>query len=96
MSVYLIMDIEITDEESYAEYRKLVPPLIEKFGGTYHARGGWAKNVEGDWDPNRIVVLEFESQQIAEKFLDSPEYAPVKRIRHGASISKGILVEATH
>jgi uncharacterized protein (DUF1330 family) len=94
MSVYLIMDIEITDEESYAEYRSLVPPIIEKFGGTYLARGGWAKNVEGDWQPNRIVVLEFASSEAANAFLDSPEYEPVRSIRHKASNSRGILVEA--
>jgi uncharacterized protein (DUF1330 family) len=94
MSVYLIMDIEITDEESYAEYRSLVPPIIEKFGGTYLARGGWAKNVEGDWQPNRIVMLEFESSEVAEAFLNSSEYEPIKCIRHSASNSRGILVEA--
>ena len=94
MPVYLIMDIEITDEDSYAEYRTLVPPIIEKFGGKYLARGGWAENAEGDWQPNRIVVLEFESKQRATEFLDSEEYRPVKKIRHNASISKGILVEA--
>ena len=94
MSVYLIMDIEITDQESYAEYRSLVPPIIETFGGKYLARGGWAKNVEGDWQPNRIVVLEFESGEVAEAFLNSPEYEPVKRIRHNASNSRGILIEA--
>lgn len=94
MPVYLIMDIEITDEESYAQYRSLVPPIIEKFGGTYLVRGGLSKNVEGDWHPNRIVVVEFESSEVAEAFLNAPEYEPVKRIRHNAANSRGILVEA--
>jgi uncharacterized protein (DUF1330 family) len=87
------MDIQITDVVRYEEYRKLVPPIIEKYGGKYLARGGPAWNAEGNWEPERVVILEFESAAIARQFLNSEEYAPVKKIRHAASDGKGIVVE---
>lgn len=94
MSVYLVMDIEIRDENAYDEYRQQVPAIIERFGGRYLARGGWARNVEGDWQPNRIVVVEFDSDERAMDFLNSDEYAPLANIRRNAAVSRGILVEA--
>lgn len=95
MSVYLIMDIEIRDEDAYGEYRRQVPAVIARFGGRYLARGGWARGVEGDWQPNRIVIVEFDSDEQATGFLNSPDYAPLLAIRHSAAVSKGILVEAS-
>ena len=93
MSVYLIFEIQITDPEKFEEYRKLVPPVIDRYGGKYLVRGGPAKNVEGDWIPERIVILEFDSEQVASEFLHSAEYAPIKMIRMESSTSRGIMVE---
>lgn len=93
MSVQLIFEITITDPVKFEEYRKRVPPIIDKFGGKYLVRGGAAHNVEGDWTPGRIVILEFGSAQAADDFLHSAEYAPVKQIRLQSSTSRGILVE---
>jgi|TARA_Y100000310_G_scaffold322215_2_gene380984 uncharacterized protein (DUF1330 family) len=94
MSVYLVMDIEIVDEDAYSEYRRQVPAVIEQFGGRYLARGGKAKNVDGDWQPNRVVIVEFDSDAQARDFLTSSDYAPLLAIRHSAAVSRGILVES--
>lgn len=94
MSIYLIYEINITDPDKFDEYRRLVPPIIEKYGGKYVVRGGASKNVEGDWIPERIVILEFESEQAATDFLHSSDYAPIKLIRLQSSNSRGIMVES--
>jgi len=93
LAAYLIMDIKITDDALYEDYRKLVPPIISQYGGKYLARGGPAQNAEGNWIPERVVILEFESVAVANQFLNSEEYAPVKKIRHAAAEGKGIVVE---
>ncbi len=93
MSVYLIFEIRITDPARFEEYRQLVPPVIARYGGKYVVRGGPSKNVEGDWIPERIVILEFDSGKAATDFLHSPEYAPIKQIRLESSISRGIMVD---
>lgn len=93
MSVYLVADIDVKDQDEYEEYRKLVPPLIEKYGGRYIVRGGKITPGEGEWDLHRIVILEFPSTERATAMLTSEEYAPVGAIRHRATVSRTFIVE---
>ncbi len=93
MAAYLISTIEITDPVAYEEYRKLVGPVLQKFGGKFVVRGGKIDWLEGEWKPKRVVVVEFESMQKARAFSDSPEYAPAKAARHRSSVSSVIVVE---
>lgn len=93
MAAYLIVDIEVTSPAEYEEYRKLVPPLVAKYGGKYLVRGGALETIEGDWTPKRLAVLEFESVEQAKKFYNSDDYEPVKQIRLSATNSNAVLVE---
>ena len=56
-------------------------------------RGGQVEPREGGWTPKRIVVLEFPSMAQARTWYDSPEYAPLIKLRQKASKGKLILVE---
>ncbi|MEE8046985.1 MAG: DUF1330 domain-containing protein [Dehalococcoidia bacterium] len=93
MSAYVVVDIDVKDQEAYEEYRRLVPPLIEKFGGRYIVRGGEITPGEGDWDLHRVVILEFPSKEQAQALFSADEYAPVAAIRHKAANSKTFIVE---
>ena len=93
MSAYVVVDIVVKNPEGYEEYKKLAPPPIAAFGGKYIVRGGKAENLEGDWKPNRIVILEFESVDKAKNWLDSEEYREAKALRHEHATSKMIVVE---
>jgi len=93
MSAYLIADITVTDQERYEDYKKLAPPAIAAYGGKYVARGGKSEKLEGSWDPNRIVILEFESTEKAKQFIDSPEYKEARELRHKTATSNMIVVE---
>ncbi len=93
MAAYVIVDIEVLDHERYAKYREMTTPTIEQYGGKYLVRGGVCSTVEGDWEPNRIVVVEFDSRDQAELWLSSPEYAPAKELRHETARSQMILVD---
>ena len=93
MATYIIVDLNVTDPEKFAKYRDLVPPLIEAHGGKYIVRGGEFEVLEGEWKPNRVVVLEFDSTADAKKFWDSDDYQPVKQIRLESADSNIIMVE---
>ena len=93
MSGYVIADVEVHDTEAYNEYRKLVAPTIEKYGGKFVVRAGAHEVMEGDWIPNRVVVLEFESVAKAKEWYSSEEYAPALAIRLKAAKSSLIIVE---
>ena len=93
MSAYVIAEIEVVDPAAYEEYRKQVLAVVSKYGGKFLVRGGQVDPKEGGWTPKRIVVLEFPSMAQARKFYDSPEYAPLIKLRQKASKGKLILVE---
>ncbi len=93
MTAYIILDIEVTDPVRYAEYKDLPRPTVAQYGGKYIVRGGKAENLEGDWSPARIVVLQFDSVEQARKWLDSPEYQPALELRHQTSVTRSIIVE---
>ena len=93
MTTYIILDIEVTDPAGYDDYKKLAPPSIPLYGGKYIARGGKSETLEGDWQPKRIVLLEFPSVEQARAWLESPEYAPARALRHKYATSKAIIVE---
>jgi len=93
MAAYLIVNIDVKDPEKYAEYVKVVPATIAAYGGKYVVRGGTAEKLEGDWEPRRVVVLEFESMERAKQWWDSDEYRAPKALRRSASVGNIILVE---
>jgi len=93
MKGYVIVDIEIIDQGKYDKYRQMVVSSIQQYGGTYVVRGGRIERLEGDWSPERLAIVEFESLERAKAWYDSPEYAPAKKIRQEASRGKILIVE---
>ncbi len=92
MSAYVIVDVEVTDQEGFEKYRQMAPASIELYGGKYIARGGDTEIFEGKWQPKRIVILEFENLQQAAKWHQSEEYQEAKTLRNKTANSNMIAV----
>lgn len=90
---YIIFDVEIHDVERYLTYMERVAPALEAAGGRYLARGGALTTYEGDWQPPRIVLLEFPSQEAWESFYYGAAYEGIKPIRDEVSTGRMIGVE---
>lgn len=95
MAGYIIVEVKITDPEAYERYKAAVPATLAAYGGKFLVRGGRAETLEGDWEPNRLVVLEFESVERAQAWWNSDEYAEPKRLRQSAAVTRMIVVEGT-
>lgn len=93
MKAYIIADVNITDTVQYETYKKLTPGSLKPFDGKFIVRGGMADTLEGDWQPSRVVVLEFPSLEKANAWWSSDSYAPAKAIRQSASKTRMIVVE---
>jgi uncharacterized protein (DUF1330 family) len=93
MPAYVVVDIHVTDPITYADYRELAPPTIAQYGGRYLARGGAVEILEGNYQPERLVILEFPTVAAAKAWIDSPEYTPAKALRQRASQTNMILVD---
>ena len=93
MAGYIIAQLEITDPEGFGRYREMVPSTIEQFGGRYIVRGGKVETLEGDWSPERLVILQFDSAEQARAWWASEEYAEAKALRQASAKTQLIVVE---
>ncbi|NOX76505.1 MAG: DUF1330 domain-containing protein [Gammaproteobacteria bacterium] len=93
MNGYLILDLKIADFEVFKEYIEKIPKFIEKHGGRYVVQGVEPEVMEGNWCPERVVILEFPSKERAKEFLNDPEAQSLFSIRHKSTTSKLILAE---
>ena len=60
MPAYVIVETDVTDPEQYERYKAAGAEGVAAAGGRYPVRGGELAVLEGDWEPSRLVVLEFE------------------------------------
>ena len=93
MPAFVIVDIEITDPEQYERYKALAPATVAAWGGRYVARGGATLSLEGGWESQRLVILEFDSLEQARAWHDSPDYRAARTLRQSATRSRMIAVE---
>ncbi|HTQ66011.1 MAG TPA: DUF1330 domain-containing protein [Puia sp.] len=93
MAAYIIVDVSINDPKEYEEYKKLTPASIKAYDGKFIIRGGKSETLEGEWNPERIVVLEFPSVARAREWWESDLYLPAKKIRQRVAKTKMILIE---
>lgn len=93
MKAYVIVEVSITDNIIYEEYKKLTPATIAAYDGKFIVRGGRTELLEGDWHPERMVVLEFPSVEKAKEWWSSDQYSKVKAIRQDSAHTKMLIVE---
>ena len=90
---YIFANVTVTNPDQYTEYRKLSTLAIEKYGAEICIRGGAVEVLEGDWRPDRVVLLKFPSAEQAREFDQSPEYAAARKARAGAAVMRMVLIE---
>ncbi|MBC8338203.1 MAG: DUF1330 domain-containing protein [Rhodospirillales bacterium] len=93
MAAYIIVQIDVTDPDTFEVYRAQVPPTLEQYGGEYIVRGGVQEILEGDWPHPRCVVLKFPSMEQAKAWHESAEYEGPKALRQSASRGNMLVVE---
>ena len=93
MTAYAIVDLEVFDIEHYLKYQKAVAPLLAEAGARYLARGGDYRVVEGDYQPNRLILVEFPSLEALEEFFLSDAYLSLETQRKSCSRARILGVE---
>lgn len=93
MPAYFIAEIQVTDPTAYEHYRPLAAASIARFGGRFIVRGGKVDLLEGEPQPERIVVIEFPDAETARRWYRSEEYQGALKIRQAASRGRVFLVE---
>lgn len=93
MPAYVIVDIDVIDPERYEQYKAATPATIAAADGRFLVRGGEITILEGDWQPARLVVLEFESLTAAERWYESEAYQAAKKLRGDGARMRMVAVQ---
>ena len=94
-SAYVIANVRVTDPVQYEEYKKFSSLAMQAHGAEVCVRGGTSEVLEGDWTPDRLVILKFASMDKARAFYDSSEYAKARAARAGAAVMRMVVVEGS-
>jgi uncharacterized protein (DUF1330 family) len=93
MPAYVIVETDISDPEQYEQYKAASPGAVTAGGGRFVARGGDLAVLEGDWEPSRLVILEFPDLDAAKAWYASERYQAAKQLREGAASLKMVAVQ---
>ena len=91
MSAFLVVEMAIHDKEGYAAYPPLASQLVARHSGELRHLISDFEALEGDWHPQRLIVIEFPTKAAARAFLDDPDYASVKEIRAKTTTSRIVV-----
>lgn len=93
MPAYVLVEITINDPAAYEVYKKLTPASIAAYDGKFVVRGGKSESLEGGWQPERMVVVEFPSIERAKEWWHSDAYSAAKAIRQRSAFTKMLVIE---
>ena len=93
MAAYLIVQVDVTDPDTFEEYKKRVPPTLAAYGGEYIVRGGAIEVLEGEWPVPRLVIIRFDSMEQARKWYHSAEYEGPHKLREASARANLVLVD---
>jgi uncharacterized protein (DUF1330 family) len=93
MRAYLVLDLSVNDFGDFKKYVAEIPAFIARHSGKYIVQGVRPTPIEGDWKPDRMVIIEFPERENAEAFLDDPEIQDLFKVRHRTTTSRLVLVD---
>jgi uncharacterized protein (DUF1330 family) len=94
MPAYTIAVVtEAWDQDKLIEYRKRNTDVVAAHGGRFIVRGGPHEALEGDWNPLRLVVIEFPDMDAARGWYGSDAYVELRELRQAGSKTDIVVVE---
>jgi uncharacterized protein (DUF1330 family) len=93
MSAYIIAEVTVTNEDQMKVYREWSTRAMQEFSAEVLVRGGLIEPLEGDWNPQRVVVLKFKDIATAQAYYHSETYTHARQLRKGAGAIRMFAVE---
>jgi uncharacterized protein (DUF1330 family) len=92
---YIYVEMAISNWEGFRAYTALSAPAVHAAGGRYLIAGVTPECLEGEFEADRVVVVEFDTPALAREFYHSARYQAAKEKRRGAARFKMLLLEGT-
>jgi uncharacterized protein (DUF1330 family) len=91
--VYAIAQLTITDRATYNRYQERFMGVMKQFKGRVLAADEHPQVVEGKWDREKVVLLEFPDEPAFREWAESPEYLEIAKDRKAGSDAVILLVK---
>ena len=96
MSVFLVAEVDVTEDSWIPDYAAKVHDIVARHGGKYLSRSGAIEQLEGkSQDATLIALLEFPSADALKAFVNDPEYTPLAKARQEGSESRFRMIDDT-
>ncbi|MFX0137771.1 MAG: DUF1330 domain-containing protein [Candidatus Hodarchaeota archaeon] len=93
MNYYFIAQININDKKEYQKYIEVAGDVFKKYNGKYLAVDNNPEILEGEWNYNRSVLINFKSKNDFVDWYYSKEYQEILKYRLAAADCDTILVK---
>lgn len=93
MVAYAIQDVVVHDIAEFLAYQRKLGPLLQAAGARYLARGGEFRVYAGDYEPGRLMVVEFPSLEAMDAFYASDAYQALAAERDACCSCRIVAVQ---
>ena len=93
MRAYVVSRVSIRDVEAMRRYVTEAPATVAAFGGRYLVRSNAVEALEGAWEHERMVVVEFPDKASAVAWFESDEYRPLRDLRRASAETVILLAD---
>jgi uncharacterized protein (DUF1330 family) len=93
MSVYVVAQLRFTDERHYRRYQCRFAGAFAGSGGRLLAADEAPTVLEGTWQTDKLVIMEFVSAAAARSFLEGPAYQAISKDRLAGAQTSALLVQ---
>jgi len=81
MTVYVIVQLKMTNREAYDRYQARFFDVFRKFSGRLLSADEHPAVIEGAWDRDKLVLMSFPDEAGFRAWADSPDYLEISRDR---------------
>jgi uncharacterized protein (DUF1330 family) len=92
MTVYVIVQLKMTDRAAYDRYQAQFFDVFKKFSGRLLSADENPAVLEGTWDRDKLVLMSFPDEAAFHAWANSPEYLEIST--HRKAGAQGIVLLA--
>ncbi len=85
MTAYVVAQITVTDLGAYERYLASFMEVLDQYGGTLLAADSQPQVAEGDWEYEKLILIEFPDVIELRRWAESEEYERIAVDRRSGS-----------
>ena len=93
MTVYVIVQLKMTDRAAYDRYQARFFDVFRKFSGRLLSADEHPAVVEGTWERDKVVLMSFPDETAFHAWADSPDYLEIARDRKAGAEAVVLLAK---